>query len=210
VPDAAPLGYARGVLQELRARHENLSREELLDLVCTLTKEYVLDNTIPFDFPLPERADEFAGDAPDAPPTRDEDQPGDPPEVRFARLIEGMKRRTRLPQLEGFSVEGGNAILVVDNQKVVFGERVTVSLFSGRPGRGRPAPAPARLPSPAPPRSRPGAPAPAPAPAPVPVAPPKTSRPALDLSDTANEKSRDDVDYEEDSGVERFGGLDLD
>lgn len=209
--ETSPLGYARGVLDELRARHENLSREELLELVCTLTKEYVLDQTIPFDFPMPERADAMRGDRPDMPEGQDEPEEV-PSEERFARLISGLKARTGLPQLENFSIEAGKAVLVVDNQKVVFGERVTVSLFSGRPRRGTGpvapgpgAPAPG-VPSPGAPS--PGAPspqssgAPAPAPAKAPAEPERA--PMIDLDDD------EDVDYEDDSGVERFGGLDLD
>ena len=53
------LGYSRGLLDQLRASHAHLSPEELLDLVCHLTKTYVLDQTIPFDIPLPERAEEL-------------------------------------------------------------------------------------------------------------------------------------------------------
>ena len=54
------LGYSRGLLDQLRASHAHLSPEELLDLVCHLTKTYVLDQTIPFDIPLPERAEELS------------------------------------------------------------------------------------------------------------------------------------------------------
>jgi len=217
VSETSPLGYARGVLDELRARHENLSREELLELVCTLTKEYVLDQTIPFDFPMPERAEAMRGDRPDMPEGQDEAEEV-PSEERFARLISGLKARTGLPQLENFSIEAGKAVLVVDNQKVVFGERVTVSLFSGRPRRGTgPVGAPPATPNPGAPSASapspgapsPGAPSASPSRAPAPSAPAKAPSeperaPMIDLDDD------EDVDYEDDSGVERFGGLDLD
>lgn len=210
--ETSPLGYARGVLDELRARHENLSREELLELVCTLTKEYVLDQTIPFDFPMPERAESMRGDRPDMPEGQDEGEEV-PSEERFARLISGLKARTGLPQLDNFSIEAGKAVLVVDNQKVVFGERVTVSLFSGRPRRGTgPVPSPGApspgAPSPGVPSAgapSPGVPSSAPAPSAPAKAPAEPERaPMIDLDDD------EDVDYEDDSGVERFGGLDLD
>lgn len=225
------LGYARGALDELRARYGELSREELLELVCSLTKEYVLDQTIPFDFPHPERAEAMRGDRPDAPA---EEETTDPSEVQFARLISGLKARTQLPQFDDFEVEDGKAVLIVDNQKVVFGERVTVSLFSRRGGRA-PAPAPSRS---APGRSAPGQSAPGQsAPAPSRSAPSQPSRPApaasrpsglppgpfenrgggpaepprriLSLDEEPARSAEPDVDFD-DSGVERFGGLDLD
>ncbi|MBL4847802.1 MAG: hypothetical protein JKY65_19990 [Planctomycetes bacterium] len=213
MPD--PLGYARGAMDELRARYGSLSQEELLELVCSLTKEYVLDQTIPFDFPHPERADAMRGDRPDAPP--DEDDTTEPSEVRFARLISGLKARTELPQFDDFQVEDGKAVLVVDNQKVVFGERVTVSLFS-RQGRSAdaqrgasPAPAPTPRTGAATPAPRTSRPAQAAQPAPFAnrgAAPPAPSR-TLSLDDEPARQPDTDVDFD-DSGVERFGGLDLD
>ena len=198
MPETEPrLGYSKGVLEQLRAQHAELSREELLELVCALTKEYVLDKTIPFDFPLPERADELRADPPDAPAAADETS--DPPQVRFARLIEGMKQRTQLPQFEGFSIESGQAVLVVDNQKVVFGDRVTVRMVTGRRTPSRPAPPesaapPGASPPPAatPPPPTSSTPTPAPRPAPAPPLP-----------------RHDDEDEDHDAGVERFRGLDL-
>jgi hypothetical protein len=201
-----PLGYARGAMDELRARYGALSREELLELVCSLTKEYVLDQTIPFDFPHPERADAMRGDRPDAP---EEEDTTEPSEVRFARLISGLKARTQLPQFDDFQVEDGKAVLIVDNQKVVFGERVTVSLFSRRGGtRAAPAPTPAPAARPA---ARPPARSSAP---PAPFAnrgggPPEPPARTLSLDEEPTRKAEPEPDFD-DSGVERFGGLDLD
>ena len=197
-----PLGYARGAMDELRARYGALSHEELLELVCSLTKEYVLDQTIPFDFPHPERAEAMRGDRPDAP---EEEDTTEPSEVRFARLISGLKARTQLPQFNDFRIEEGKAVLVVDNQKVVFGERVTISLFSRRGSRGGtptpPAPSRAAAPRsaapPAPFANRGGGPPPEP-----------PARP-LSLDEEPPRRAEPEPDFD-DSGVERFGGLDLD
>lgn len=204
-----PLGYARGAMDELRARYGALSQEELLELVCSLTKEYVLDQTIPFDFPHPERAEAMRGDKPDAP---EEEDASEPSEVRFARLISGLKARTGLPQFEDFAVEDGKAVLIVDNQKVVFGERVTVSLFSRRgTTRGTPAPAaPASRPAPSRAPSAPARGAP-----PAPFAnrgggpPPEPPGRTLSLDEEPAPRAEPEPDFD-DSGVERFGGLDLD
>jgi hypothetical protein len=139
------LSYSRGVLEKIRASYDKLSREELLDLICYISKTYIVEQTIPFDVPLPER------DA--APPERDEPPPDldmienppaaaarETPAQRFAHLVEGLKKRTQLPQLDHFAIEDGKAVLVVDNQKITFGDRVTVEFV---PVRGRPASAPA-------------------------------------------------------------------
>ena len=195
------LGYTRGVLAALRQQHEHLSHAELLDLVCALTKEYVLDKTIPFDFPLPERAEELRADPPDVPaqtPAGEVDS-GEPAPVVFARLVDGLKRRTGLPQFDGFSLENGQAVLVVDNQKVVFGERVTVRMVSGRRRASLPDVSPIGVPA--------AAAAAAAAPSPEPVrreSPP----PPLPLSSTPPVQDDDDED-DDDAGVERFRGLDL-
>ncbi len=224
--DGDQLGYAEGILEQLRASYEQMSREQLLDLVCHLQKSYVLDQTIPFDFPLPERAEELRADRPDA-PDAEEDDPADPPEVRFGRLIEGLKRRTGLPQFSGFALEEGRAVLVVDNQKVTFGERVTVEFVPLRqPPRSAPASAPsapepaaaappppsapAARPAPAPSRPGPARPAPArPAPSrPAPSRPgpsrPGPSRPA------AARPAEPPAEGDYDAGAERFRRLDLD
>ncbi len=203
------LGYSRGIMEQLKASHSHLSQEELLDLVCHLTKTYVLDQTIPFDIPLPERAEDLKDDAPYAPPSPDEVQDDDTPEVRFARLIEGLKRRTRLPQLNGFTVDdSGRAVLIVDNQKITFGERVTVEFVPVRQNPTTPTPAPVAeeealrrapgaTPAPEPEpraRARPGAPPP----------PPKTPTPPKPKP----EDPPADDGY--DASVERFRRLDLD
>lgn len=172
MPETRPerLSYARGALEKLRKAHENLSREELLDLVCHLTKTYVLEQTIPFDVPMPERAD--PADLPDVPDPSAavQDDPEATPARRFARLIEGLKRRTNLPQLEGFSVQDGRAVLIVDNQKVTFGERVTIEFVPVRQNPVAAAPVQAE-PPPAPSPRQPGAPA-------APGAPGAPTRPA--------------------------------
>jgi hypothetical protein len=163
------LSYSRGVLEKIRASYDKLSREELLDLICYISKTYIVEQTIPFDVPLPEK--EEAPPDPevmDAPPAAQAS-----PAQRFATLIEGLKKRTQLPQLEHFSVEDGKAVLVVDNQKVTFGDRVTVEFVPL--GRGGAAPARADA-APAPTSPRPTAPAPAPAPA---EPPPPGARPGL-------------------------------
>ncbi len=204
MPETDRLGYAHGILEELRASHGHLSREELLDLVCHLTKTYVLDQTIPFDIPLPERAEEMRGDRPHVPPNEvQENDSEDPPERRFARLIEGLKQRTKLPQFDQFSVEGDKAVLIVDNQKVTFGERVTVEFVPGRPTARSRTPVEARprpsgvAPAGEPTREGPTA-GPTPAPRPAPRPPPS-------LQD-----DDDDDDGGYDASVERFKRLDLD
>ena len=221
------LGYSRGVLDELRATHEQSSRDELLDLVCHLTKTYVLDQTIPYDFPLPERADELRADPPDAPLAPNEvahgeaapGEPGDAPERQFARLIEGLKRRTQLPQFEAFSVEDGRVVLVVDNQKVTFGERVTVEFVPLRQAPRRsgdtgalpvPQPPEAAAPTPAPARPTP---APArPTPPPARPTPPRSGppRPATPPRPTHPPPARKPEEEPYDASVERFRRLDLD
>lgn len=208
-----PLGYARGAMDELRARYGALSHEELLELVCSLTKEYVLDQTIPFDFPQPERAEAMRGDRPDAP---EEEDATEASEVRFARLISGLKARTQLPQFDDFQVEEGKAVLIVDNQKVVFGERVTVSLFSRRGGRGgTPSPAPAAQATRPTPTRTAAAPPPRSAAPPAPFAnrgggpPPEPPARTLSLDEEPTRRAEPEPDFD-DSGVERFGGLDLD
>ncbi len=158
------LSYSRGVLEKIRASYDKLSREELLDLICYVSKTYIVEQTIPFDVPLPEK--EEAPPDPevmDAPPAAQTSAA-----QRFATLVEGLKKRTQLPQLEHFSVEDGKAVLVVDNQKVIFGDRVTVEFV---PVRGRPAPS-------APPSTQPATPAPRSSPAPAEPAPPG-ARPGL-------------------------------
>lgn len=177
------LSYARGAMEKLRKAHEHLSQEQLLDLVCHLTKTYVIEQTIPFDVPLPERVD--ARDRPDVPdaPGIEVDDPEASPVRRFARLVEGLKRRAQLPQLDGFSVQEGRVVLIVDNQKVTFGERVTIEFV---PVRQSPVTAPSAQDEPAPAPRTPGAP-PRPAPAPraepaapfsAPAAPARAARPA--------------------------------
>lgn len=203
MPETEPrLGYSRGVLNQLRTQHEALSKEELLDLVCALTKEYVLDKMIPFDFPLPERADELRADMRADPPDAPEEEPTeDPAERRFARLIDGLKQRTRLPQFEGFSIEDGKAVLVVDNQKIVFGDRVTVRMVSRRKtGRHR------QTEEASPPPAAPAAPAPSGPQASRPKAQPTLPRQS---APRAKAQDDDDDDDDDDTGVERFRGLDL-
>jgi len=196
-------------MEQLKASHSHLSQEELLDLVCHLTKTYVMDQAIPFDIPLPERAEDLKDDAPYAPPSPDEVQDDDTPEIRFARLIDGLKRRTRLPQLAGFTVDDtGRAVLVVDNQKITFGERVTVEFVPLRQNPTAPAPA-AEEPAP---RRTPGAtPAPEPAPAPRsrtrPGAPPPRPKTPIPPKPKPEDPPADD---EYDASVERFRRLDLD
>ena len=158
------LSYSRGVLEKIRASYDKLSREELLDLICYVSKTYIVEQTIPFDVPLPEK--EEAPPDPevmDAPPAAQTSAA-----QRFATLVEGLKKRTQLPQLEHFSVEDGKAVLVVDNQKITFGDRVTVEFV---PVRGRPAPS-------APPSTQPATPAPRSSPAPAEAAP-SGARPGL-------------------------------
>lgn len=199
------LGYSRGIMEQLKASHSHLSQEELLDLVCHLTKTYVLDQTIPFDIPLPERAEDLKDDAPYALPSPDEVQDDDTPDVRFARLIEGLKRRTRLPQLDGFSVDNaGRAVLVVDNQKITFGERVTVEFVPLRQNPTTPTPAPEE-----PPRRSPGA---TPAPAPAPRARTRPGAPPQPKTPTPPKPKPEDPPAEDgyDASVERFRRLDLD
>ncbi|MEZ0227458.1 MAG: hypothetical protein ACAI25_02460, partial [Planctomycetota bacterium] len=62
------LSYTRGVLDKIRASYDKLSREELLDLICYISKTYIVEQTIPFDVPLPEKdeapPDEEVIDAP--------------------------------------------------------------------------------------------------------------------------------------------------
>ena len=128
----------------------------------------------------------------------------DPPETRFARLIQGLKRRTRLPQLDGFSIANGRTVLFVDNQKITFGERVTVE-FIPRKGSGRPS-SMGQVPSspPSPPRT-PGTPEePPPSPRQAKAPPPKPARTAEQTPPPAE----GDDGY--DPSVERFRRLDLD
>ena len=140
------LSYTRGVLDKIRASYDKLSREELLDLICYISKTYIVEQTIPFDIPIPEKdeapPDAEVIDAESAPRTA-----APSATQRFASLVEGLKKRTQLPQLEHFSIEDGKVVLVVDNQKVTFGDRVTVEFV---PRSGRPASAPAPGPPPAP------------------------------------------------------------
>jgi hypothetical protein len=142
VPDSPQdkLSYSRGVLDKIRASYEKLTREELLDLLCYVSKTYIVEQTIPYDVPIPEREDEPREEEspPDElglPERAEAPERGLTPAQQFARLVEGLKKRTPLPQLEHFSVEDGRAVLVVDNQKVTFGERVTVEFVAQR---GRP------------------------------------------------------------------------
>lgn len=198
-PETERLRYTRGALEALRRALEERSREELVDLVCHLQKTYVFDQTLPYDIPIPERVSEpeerlpdpSAGDR-DAPAEQD---PQDTPVRRFARLVDGLKRKTGLPQMEGFSIDAeGRAVLIVDNQKVTFGERVTVEFNRARTPTGAIAvptvdPTPSPPPPPAPPAR--GGPAPfegqggrpqgrpaSPPARPAPKAPPKQTRPA--------------------------------
>jgi hypothetical protein len=223
-------------MEKLRKAHEHLSQEQLLDLVCHLTKTYVIEQTIPFDVPLPERAE--PRDRPDVadPAGAVVDDPEASPVRRFARLIEGLKRRAELPQLDGFSVQDGKVVLVVDNQKVTFGERVTIEFVPvrqsptpaaaparddepaprapGAPPRARPEPAPRAEAAPfaAPPaRTRPATPA---TPATRPGAPSRAGRPepkpaAPDPRPAPQPTSEggDDVDQ---NAIERFKRLELD
>lgn len=185
-PETERLRYTRGALQALRRALEGKSREELVELVCNLQKTYVFDQTLPYDVPLPERVEQ--PDPPDVAegPDRDapEADPNDTPQRRFARLIEGLKKKTGLPQLEGFTTDPeGRAMLVVDNQKVTFGDRVTIEFTRGRSATGAvstqapPPPDPPRAtperaerprPAPPPPAARRDPPKPAPKPAPPP------------------------------------------
>jgi len=208
------LRFADGIMERLRASYAEKSREELLDLVCELQKTYVLEQTIPFDLPMPERAEPT--DRPDVPEGQEQDDdPDATPTRRFARLIAGLRQRTGLPQLEGFATDAeGRAVLVVDNQKVVFGDRVTVEFVPRGRGDSTPVgtPAPRREPP-----TRPGAPEPAAPPAPAPPrpagappqqpgAPPAAEQPATAPEPPAKKESLDDVDHV----VERFRGLELD
>ena len=216
------LSYSRGVLDKIRASYDKLSREELLDLICYISKTYIVEQTIPFDVPLPEK-EEAPPDAEviDAPAAMRQESAQSAAQ-RFATLIEGLKKRTQLPQLEHFSVEDGKAVLVVDNQRVTFGDRVTVEFVprrGGAPARNdapaAPAPAPTPRPAPAPapdapPGARPGLPGgdgrvrqggpKPPAPAPPAKKPPEAPPPKKKDGDLA------DVDHI----VERFKRLDLD
>ncbi|HZU97573.1 MAG TPA: hypothetical protein VFF73_12815 [Planctomycetota bacterium] len=212
------LSYSRGVLEKIRQSYDKLSREELLDLICYISKTYIVEQTIPFDVPIPEAeetppdAEVVEGEAPAA------NAPS--PAQRFATLIEGLKKRTQLPQLASFSVEDGKAVLVVDNQKIVFGDRVTVEFVPTRtrPRSGEvpvptipatpPPPAAAPAPSGARPdlpggdgRTRQGGPKP-----PPPVAPPPKKAPETKKAPEPKKGDLEDVDHI----VERFKRLDLD
>jgi len=201
------LSYSRGVLEKIRASYDKLSREELLDLICYISKTYIVEQTIPFDIPIPEKEEAPPDpEVADAPPASA--QPG--PAQRFATLMDGLKKRTQLPQLEHFSVEDGKAVLVVDNQKVTFGDRVTVEFV---PVRGRPANAPQVAPVP-PPSQTPRAPTEPPAPGARPGLPGGDGRarqggpkpPAPVPPPTKKTGDLTDVDHI----VERFRRLDLD
>lgn len=211
------LGYSRGVFEQLRASHEHLSHEELLDLVCHLTKTYVLDATIPYDLPLPERAEELRADPPDVPESV-EDTGGEPPAQRFARLIEELKRRTGLPQFEGFSVVDGRAVLTVDNQRITFGERVTIEFVPRSGVPARPGLAAPSAPSAAPvagrrsPGATPTVPGASPARRPPGATPPSAVDPRLaaDPAPSPPPAERPPEDDGYDPSVERFRRLDLD
>lgn len=213
MPETDRLGYSRGIMDQLRTSHEQLSREELLDMVCHLTKTYVLDRTLPFALPHPEREQAMRHDRPDAPLTRaevaaEEDTSGTTAE-RFARLIDTLKVRTGLPQLELFETDAERAVLMVDNQKITFGERVTVEFVPRRgtgSGMGQIQAAGAPISTSAPsPRRTPGAPE-EPAPPPRPAA----SAPPIQPNKPAAPPPPEEGDDGYDPSVERFRRLDLD
>lgn len=201
MPDAShdKLSYSRQALEKVRARYDRLSREQLLELVCDLTQTYVVEQTIPFDIPIPEhegdaervpqrsasparpeRRDSLPEPLPDdlGQPDRDDRVPARTvAHERFAQLVVALKKRADLPQLELFLIEEGRVVLRVDNQKVTFGERTTVEFVpsQGRPRRPSGERAAAEAPPPA------GAPTslPAPTPAPSVVETPPGARPGL-------------------------------
>ncbi|GIW72547.1 MAG: hypothetical protein KatS3mg102_2089 [Planctomycetota bacterium] len=150
---------SRTTVDEIARAYERL-RQGGADpqLLAYLTKQYVLDGTMPFNLPS-EREGQLG------------DVTGAEEEFTFARLIDQLKKRLpRMKELGYFHLEDGRVTLRVANQKIVFGERVTSEFVAEQPRRprplpprqraasrlrpARPPPAAARPARPAPPRAR--------------------------------------------------------
>lgn len=115
----------RAVAEEIARSYEKFDRQELLNILSFLTKTYVVDGTMPFNL------------------VGDKSAPGDAgaeKDLDFPKVIDQLKRRLpHIPELGYFQVEGGRVTLRAGNQKVTFGERVTVEFV---PSSNAPPPAP--------------------------------------------------------------------
>ncbi len=109
---------------ELVRKFEGWEKEKLVSYLASLVKTYVRDATLPFNLELPE-ADVLA-----------EESRATAEGLTFAKLMEQLKSRVALPQLDEFGIEDGKVTLTVNNQKITFGERTTVE-FVAR-GKRRP------------------------------------------------------------------------
>lgn len=125
---------------ELIRKFEGWEKEKLVSYLASLVKTYVRDATLPFNLELPEAdvlADESRASADG---------------LTFAKLMEQLKSRVALPQLDEFGIEDGKVTLTVNNQKITFGDRTTVE-FVAR-GKRKPSQRVIDTPQPASPKAR--------------------------------------------------------
>jgi hypothetical protein len=114
----------RAVGEEIANAYEKFDRKELIEILCQLTKTYVVDGTMPFNL-----VGEKGGD------------PGAEKDLDFVKVITQLKGRLpHIPELNYFQVEGGKVTLRAGGQKITFGERVTAQFDTAS---SAPAPSPA-------------------------------------------------------------------
>ncbi|RME72723.1 MAG: hypothetical protein D6776_08255 [Planctomycetota bacterium] len=128
---------SRTTIEDIARSYERFDKAELIDMLSYLTKQYVLDGTMPFN--LPGERDGKLGDV-----------GGQQEELTFSKLIDQLKRRLpNLKELGYFHVDNDRVVLRVDNQKITFGERVTSEFVAATaPVKPPPGPKPAGAPRP--------------------------------------------------------------
>jgi hypothetical protein len=106
--------FNRDIAGEISQSLEKYDRQTLINLLSHLLKTYVIEGTMPFNLPLPEK--DFAQDVVEKAKE----------EFTFAKLIEQIKKRLpKLQELKHFNIEEGKVTLLVENLKVTFGEKIT-------------------------------------------------------------------------------------
>jgi hypothetical protein len=121
---------SRTTVDDIARSYERFDKAELINILSYLTKQYVVDGTMPFNLPG-ERAGKLG------------DVAGAEEDFTFAKLVDQLKRRLpKLKELGYFQVDDGRVTLRVENQKITFGDRVTSEFVAATAPAKPAAPAP--------------------------------------------------------------------
>ena len=99
--------------EQIKGAYEKFDRQELIDMLSSLTLTYVVHSTMPFNLPGGQGGTMS-------------DMAGAEKDFTFVKLIDQLKKRLPgMQELANFQVEEGKVVMRAGNQKIVFGERIT-------------------------------------------------------------------------------------